>query len=226
MSATTRSCSARSASICSRSCSAARPRCFRSTPATSSMSARKGSARSARRRRSAPRLTALLLARWPLKRHVGVKMFVCVGIFGVATMVFGESRWMWLSLAGPVRARRLGHGQRLCPLLADPAPHARRDARPGLRRLRPVHLRLERARRVPRRPCRRGLRAGRGGGRRRRARGGGDRLLRLGLPELRKADRFVAPDPDLLAEAGGKDMPDVEAPAMAAGLNRKAEEGA
>ena len=43
-------------------------------------------------------LTALILARRPLRRHVGVKMFVCVAIFGVATMVFGLSQWMWLSL--------------------------------------------------------------------------------------------------------------------------------
>ena len=43
-------------------------------------------------------LTAMLLARIPMKRRVGVKMFVCVGIFGLATMVFGESKWMWLSL--------------------------------------------------------------------------------------------------------------------------------
>ena len=26
-------------------------------------------------------------------------MFGCVAVFGIATMVFGESRWMWLSLA-------------------------------------------------------------------------------------------------------------------------------
>ena len=44
-------------------------------------------------------LTALILARRPLRRHVGVKMFVCVAIFGVATIVFGLSQWMWLSLA-------------------------------------------------------------------------------------------------------------------------------
>ena len=43
-------------------------------------------------------LTAFILARYPLKRHVGAKMFVWVGVFCVATIVFGESRWMWLSL--------------------------------------------------------------------------------------------------------------------------------
>jgi MFS family permease len=44
-------------------------------------------------------LTALVLARRPLRRRVGVKMFVCVAIFGLATIVFGESRVLWLSLA-------------------------------------------------------------------------------------------------------------------------------
>ena len=38
------------------------------------------------------------------------------------------------------------------------------------------------------------------------------------FPSLRKADRFVAPDPQLLADACGKDMPDVEVPALAAGV--------
>ena len=44
-------------------------------------------------------MMALVLTRFPLRRRVGVKMFVCVGIFGLATMVFGMSEWMWLSLA-------------------------------------------------------------------------------------------------------------------------------
>jgi hypothetical protein len=35
----------------------------------------------------------------PLKHNVGVKMLVAVGIFGTATIVFGFSRWMPLSLA-------------------------------------------------------------------------------------------------------------------------------
>ncbi len=43
-------------------------------------------------------LTAFVLARHPLKRRVGTWMFACVALFGVATMVFGASREMWLSL--------------------------------------------------------------------------------------------------------------------------------
>ncbi|QNN65491.1 MFS transporter [Sphingomonas rhizophila] len=44
-------------------------------------------------------LTALLFAFRPLKTNVGAKMLVAVGVFGAATVVFGLSRWMPLSLA-------------------------------------------------------------------------------------------------------------------------------
>ena len=44
-------------------------------------------------------VTALLLTRWQIKRHVGLTMFVCVGLFGAATIVFGVSTWLPLSLA-------------------------------------------------------------------------------------------------------------------------------
>ena len=44
-------------------------------------------------------LTAAFFAVRPLKTHVGVKMLVAVAIFGVATVVFGVSRSMPLSLA-------------------------------------------------------------------------------------------------------------------------------
>jgi MFS family permease len=52
--------------------------------------------------RSAPALgaltTALYLARHPLQRHAGRTMFIAVAIFGVATVGFGLSRWLPLSL--------------------------------------------------------------------------------------------------------------------------------
>ncbi|HEY0086376.1 MAG TPA: MFS transporter [Allosphingosinicella sp.] len=52
--------------------------------------------------RAAPALGATLTAIWfswkPLKRNVGVKMLAAVGVFGAATIVFGLSRWMPLSL--------------------------------------------------------------------------------------------------------------------------------
>ena len=44
-------------------------------------------------------LTAFMLARAPLARHVGVKMFACVGIFGLATIAFGFSRNIVVSMA-------------------------------------------------------------------------------------------------------------------------------
>jgi MFS family permease len=43
--------------------------------------------------------SALVMMRYPLRRHVGVRMFIAVGLFGVATIGFGVSRQLWLSLA-------------------------------------------------------------------------------------------------------------------------------
>jgi MFS family permease len=52
--------------------------------------------------RAAPAAGATLIALWfsfkPLKTNVGVKMLAAVGMFGAATIVFGFSRWMPLSL--------------------------------------------------------------------------------------------------------------------------------
>jgi MFS family permease len=53
--------------------------------------------------RAAPAIGALLmtavLARHTIRRRVGLRMFQAVIIFGVATVVFAVSRWMWLSVA-------------------------------------------------------------------------------------------------------------------------------
>ena len=43
-------------------------------------------------------IMALILARWPLKRRAGIRMFWAVGAFGAATIVFGLSQSMWLSV--------------------------------------------------------------------------------------------------------------------------------
>ncbi|PRH86234.1 MFS transporter [Labrys okinawensis] len=43
-------------------------------------------------------LMSLVLARWPLERRVGLKMFGAVALFGLATVVFGLSSWFALSL--------------------------------------------------------------------------------------------------------------------------------
>jgi MFS family permease len=52
--------------------------------------------------RAAPAVGALLmtavLARHSINRHVGLRMFQSVIVFGVATVVFAVSYWMWLSV--------------------------------------------------------------------------------------------------------------------------------
>jgi len=52
--------------------------------------------------RAAPAAGALLmtamLARHAISRRVGMRMFQAVIIFGVATLVFAISHWMWLSM--------------------------------------------------------------------------------------------------------------------------------
>jgi MFS family permease len=42
---------------------------------------------------------SLMMARFPINRKAGKRMFVSVAIFGVATVIFGLSRNLWLSLA-------------------------------------------------------------------------------------------------------------------------------
>jgi MFS family permease len=53
--------------------------------------------------RSAPGIgavgIAVVLTQWPLKRHVGRRLFFAVGIFGLAAVSFGLSRDFWLSFA-------------------------------------------------------------------------------------------------------------------------------
>jgi MFS family permease len=41
---------------------------------------------------------SLLMARLPFRRKAGLRLFVCVAIYGAATVVFGISRSVWLSL--------------------------------------------------------------------------------------------------------------------------------
>ena len=53
--------------------------------------------------RAAPAAGALLmsltLTRFPFRRRAGLRLFVCVAIFGAGTVVFGLSHNLWLSLA-------------------------------------------------------------------------------------------------------------------------------
>ncbi len=44
-------------------------------------------------------LISLILARFPLRRRAGLSLFVCVGLFGIGTVIFGLSRSLPLSLA-------------------------------------------------------------------------------------------------------------------------------
>jgi hypothetical protein len=52
--------------------------------------------------RAAPAVGALLmtayLARHTINRHVGLRMFQAVIVFGAATVIFALSQWMWLSV--------------------------------------------------------------------------------------------------------------------------------
>lgn len=170
-------------------------------------------------------LTAAWLARRPLRRHVGIKMFVCVGLFGLATIVFGESRVMWLSLAslvvlGAADMVSVYVRSSLIQLHTPDAMRGRVSAVSGLFISASNELGEFRA----------GL-AGAAFGPVVAVVGGGALAVAVtgfcawAFPSLRKADRFVAPDEDILAEASGKDQPDFPIPAMVAGLKPKAEKG-
>jgi MFS family permease len=56
--------------------------------------------------RAAPAIGALamtiVLARWSIERRVGLRMFQAVIVFGLATIVFALSWWLWLSVAALV----------------------------------------------------------------------------------------------------------------------------
>jgi len=41
---------------------------------------------------------SLVLMRWPLERKVGARLLLAVGVFGLATLVFGLSTHYWLSM--------------------------------------------------------------------------------------------------------------------------------
>ena len=43
--------------------------------------------------------TSLLMARFPISRKAGKRLFICVGIYGAAIVIFALSRSLWLSLA-------------------------------------------------------------------------------------------------------------------------------
>jgi len=53
--------------------------------------------------RASPALGALtislILARFPLRKKAGLRLFLCVGLFGIGTIIFGVSKNLWLSMA-------------------------------------------------------------------------------------------------------------------------------
>ncbi len=170
-------------------------------------------------------LTAFVLARHPLRQRVGVKMFACVALFGVATVVFGASRLMWLSLAslavlGAADMVSVYVRSSLIQLHTPDAMRGRVSAVSGLFISASNELGEFRA----------GL-AGAAFGPIVAVVGGGALAIVVtgicawAFPSLRRADRFVTPDPKILAEASSKSAPDPEPPGMVAGLNLEAEKG-
>ncbi len=170
-------------------------------------------------------LTALYLAKRPLHRHVGHKMFVCVVLFGGATMVFGASKVMWLSLSslavlGAADMISVYVRSSLIQLHTPDAMRGRVSAVSGLFVSASNELGEFRS----------GVFANWMGPVESVVIGGGLAVIVTGLsawffPELRKADRFVAPEPKAIAEAGNKSFVDDGLPAMVAGLDPKAEKG-
>ncbi len=128
-------------------------------------------------------LTALFFSFRPLKTNVGPKMLGAVLVYGSATVLFGLSTSMPLSLIALVHRRRGRHVLGLYPSVADPAPHAGRQARPGRRCLAADHFRLERAGRGRIGFPRLRARAGRRRAGRRRRRDCRHHIMDLALPE-------------------------------------------
>lgn len=179
--------------------------------------------------RAAPALgaavTALYLARRPLHQGVGVKMFVCVALFGLATVVFGASKVMWLSLVslvvlGAADMISVYVRSSLIQLHTPDSMRGRVSAVSGLFISASNELGEFRS----------GTFANWMGPVESVVVGGGLAVIVTGLsawffPELRKADRFVAPQPKTIADAGNKSFVDDGPPAMVAGLDPKAEKG-
>ncbi len=93
-------------------------------------------------------LTGFVLAARPLKTRVGLKMFAAVGIYGLSTLVFALSRSMALERRGARHSGRGRHGLGLRAPDARADRDPRRHARPRLRRVEPVHRRLQRTGRI------------------------------------------------------------------------------
>lgn len=170
-------------------------------------------------------VTAVLLARFPLRRRVGVTMFWCVAIFGLATVVFGASTAMWLSVGslvvlGAADMVSVYVRSSLIQLHTPDAMRGRVSAVSGLFISASNELGEFRA----------GIAGGLLGPVAAVVTGGALAVLVTGacawaFPALRRADRFVVPEPETMEQGGAKGSLPIEAPALAAGQNPLAEKG-
>jgi MFS family permease len=179
--------------------------------------------------RAAPALGAAVVAfaltRWPLQRRVGAKMFWCVALFGAATVVFGLSRELWLSIAalvvlGAADMVSVNVRSSLIQLHTPDSMRGRVSAVSGLFISASNELGEFRS----------GTLAAGVGAVESVVIGGVLAVIVTGIcavafPSLRRADRFVVPSPKLLDEASNKSFVDDGPPAMVAGMDPKAEKG-
>lgn len=169
--------------------------------------------------------TAILLARFPLRRNVGITMFWCVAIFGLATIVFGASRLMWLSMGslvvlGAADMISVYVRSSLIQLHTPDAMRGRVSAVSGLFISASNELGEFRA----------GIAGAQLGPVTAVVAGGALAVLATGacawaFPALRRADSFVVPDIETMEQSGAMGSLPVEAPAMAAGQDLQAEKG-
>ena len=170
-------------------------------------------------------IVALTLTRLPLRRHVGAKMFWCVALFGVTTVAFGLSRDVWLSVGilavmGAADMISVNVRSSLIQLHTPDAMRGRVSAVSGLFISASNELGEFRS----------GTLANVIGPVESVVIGGAlavviTGLCAIGFPALRRADRFVAPDPKIADEAGNKSFVDAPTPAMIAGQDPTAEKG-
>ena len=91
---------------------------------------------------------SLIMARFPMHRHAGRWLFICVAIFGGATVVFGLSHVCWLSLGALAIAGAADTISVIIRRIAVTTGHAAGDAGAGERGELAVYRRFKRVWRV------------------------------------------------------------------------------
>ena len=170
-------------------------------------------------------LVAFSLTRFPLRRNVGIKMFWCVAIFGAMTVLFGLSTDLWLSVGslivmGAADMISVNVRSSLIQLHTPDSMRGRVSAVSGLFVSASNELGEFRS----------GTLANLIGPIASVSVGGALAVVVTGIcaaafPALRRADRFVAPDPKIVKEAGNKSFVGDGPPAMVAGQDPAAEKG-